>query len=103
MRDSVGALSAVRPAPGIQLGTGPRLTMRDPRRVAILISGRGSNMKALVQQANGYDVVLIASNKPPALGLDWARDAGIPTWTWDSKGVDKQHFDHVLSGTLEDH
>ena len=77
--------------------------MRDPRRVAILISGRGSNMKALVEQAQGYEVALIASNKPLAPGLEWARSAGLPTWTWDSKGVDKYEFDRVLSAALEDH
>lgn len=77
--------------------------MRDPRRVAILISGRGSNMKALVEQARGYGVVLVASNKPLAPGLEWARNAGLPTWAWDSKGVDKEEFDRVLSGALEDH
>ena len=77
--------------------------MRDPRRVAILISGRGSNMKALVDQADGYEVVLVASNKPLAPGLEWARNEGLPTWAWDSKGVDRQEFDSVLSGALDDH
>ena len=77
--------------------------MRDPLRVAILISGRGSNMQALVEQARGYEVVLVASNKPRALGLEWARNAGLPTWAWDSKGVDKQEFDQVLSRALDDH
>lgn len=77
--------------------------MRDPRRVAILISGRGSNMKALVEQAQDYEVVVVASNKPLAAGLEWARNAGLPTWAWDSKGVDKQEFDRLLSAALEDH
>jgi len=77
--------------------------MRDPRRVAILISGRGSNMKALVEQADGYEVVLVASNKPLAPGLEWARGEGLPTWTWDSKGVDKEEFDRLLSEALDDH
>jgi phosphoribosylglycinamide formyltransferase 1 len=75
----------------------------DPRRVAILISGRGSNMRALVEQADGYEVVLIASNKPRAEGLDWARERGLPTWTWDSRGVDRERFDSVLGDTLDDH
>ena len=48
--------------------------MRDPRRVAVLISGRGSNMQALVENAKGYEVALVASNKPQAAGLDWARE-----------------------------
>jgi phosphoribosylglycinamide formyltransferase-1 len=77
--------------------------MRDPKRVAILISGRGSNMRALVEQAQGYEVVLVASNKPHAEGLDWARARGLPTWTWDSKGVDKEQFDRTMSGALDDH
>ena len=77
--------------------------MRDPRRVAVLISGRGSNMRALVGQARGYEVVLVASNKPHAEGLDWARAKGLPTWAWDSKGVDKEEFDRVLSAALDDH
>ena len=77
--------------------------MHDPRRVAILISGRGSNMRALVERASGYDVVLVASNKPHAAGLDWARDRGLPTWTMDSKGVDRDVFDRRLSAALDDH
>ena len=75
--------------------------MRDPRRVAILISGRGSNMQALVEQARGYEVVLVASNKPQAAGLDWARARGLPTWALDSKGVGKEQFDRRLSAALE--
>ena len=77
--------------------------MRDPKRVAVLISGRGTNMRALIEQAKGYEVVLVASNKPHAAGLDWARDRGLPTWAWDSKGVDKEEFDRLLSQALSDH
>jgi phosphoribosylglycinamide formyltransferase-1 len=77
--------------------------MHDPKRVAILISGRGSNMRALVEQASNYEVVLVASNKPHAAGLEWARTLGLPTWTWDSKDVDKERWDQMLSRTLDDH
>jgi phosphoribosylglycinamide formyltransferase 1 len=77
--------------------------MRDPRRVAILISGRGSNMKALVEQARNYEVVLVASNKPLAAGLAWAREQAIPTWTWDSRGVEKELWESALDQALEDH
>lgn len=69
----------------------------------MLISGRGSNMRALVERARGYEIVLIASNRPQAQGLDWARETGLPTWTWDSKTVDKEAFDRTLSAVLEDH
>jgi phosphoribosylglycinamide formyltransferase-1 len=77
--------------------------MRDPRRVAILISGRGSNMRALVEQADGYEVVLVASNKPQAPGLDYARAAGIPTWTLDSKGLPREQFEAALGEALDEH
>jgi phosphoribosylglycinamide formyltransferase-1 len=75
----------------------------DKRRVAVLISGRGSNMKAIVEQADGYEVVLVASNKPLAAGLAWARGQAIPTWTWDSRGVDKAVWESALDQSLHDH
>jgi phosphoribosylglycinamide formyltransferase-1 len=77
--------------------------MREPKRVAILISGRGSNMRALVEGARGYEVVLIASNKPHAPGLEWARDRGLQTWALESKGVAKEDFDRRMSAALESH
>ncbi|MEO7602305.1 MAG: phosphoribosylglycinamide formyltransferase [Sphingomicrobium sp.] len=77
--------------------------MPDSRRVAILISGRGSNMRALVEQAGGYEVVLVASNHPHAPGADWARERGLPTWTCDSKGLERTHFDRLLVDALDDH
>ena len=77
--------------------------MRDSKRVAILISGRGSNMRALVEQADGYDVALVASNKPHAAGLNWARSRGLETWSLESKAVDRAQFDRALSEALDDH
>jgi phosphoribosylglycinamide formyltransferase-1 len=77
--------------------------MRDPSRVGILISGRGSNMRALVEKARGYEVALVASNKPQADGLEWARAKGLQTWALDSKGVDKERFDRTLSAELDRH
>ena len=77
--------------------------MRDAKRVAILISGRGSNMRALVEQARNYEVVLVASNKSAAVGIDWAREEGLKTWARDSKGVEKEEYDRLLSTTLEEH
>ncbi len=76
--------------------------MRDPKRVGILISGRGSNMRALVEQAHHYEVVLVASNKPGAPGLDWARDNGLATWARDSKGVEREEYDRIVSAALEE-
>jgi len=76
--------------------------MPDPRRVAVLISGRGSNMRALVEKADGYDVVLVASNKPDADGLRWAEQRGLRTWSLESKGIAKEEYDRQLSDALEE-
>ena len=58
-------------------------------------------MRALVEQADGYDVVLIASNKPSAAGLAWAEERGLRTWAFESKGTDKEMFDRRLSEALD--
>jgi phosphoribosylglycinamide formyltransferase-1 len=75
---------------------------KDPRRVAILISGRGSNMRALVEQAKNYEVVLVASNKPQAPGLDWARERGLATWSLESKGLEREDFDRKLGMAIDE-
>ena len=57
------------------------------KRVAILISGRGSNMMALVEAARARDypaeIVLVVSNRPDAAGLAWAGGQGIPVHVVD--------------------
>ena len=51
-----------------------------PVRVAVLISGTGSNLRALVEGAGDtYAVALVLSNKAEAPGLAWAAERGIPT------------------------
>ena len=77
--------------------------MPDPSRVAVLISGRGSNMRALVEQASGYQVALVASNRTAALGLEWARAAGVSTWASDSHSVPKAEFEAALERALDEH
>lgn len=58
-------------------------------RTAILISGRGSNMQSLVEaaQADDYpaEIVLIASNRPDAAGIEWAKARGLLTLAIDHK------------------
>lgn len=77
--------------------------MPDARRVAILISGRGSNMRALVEEARNYEVVLVASNKPDAPGLQWATGRGLETWSVASKGLGREEYDRILSAALDEH
>jgi phosphoribosylglycinamide formyltransferase-1 len=58
-------------------------------------------MRALVEKARDYEVVLVASNKPHAPGLGWARDRGIRTWAGESKGMDREAFDRLASAEIE--
>jgi phosphoribosylglycinamide formyltransferase-1 len=60
-------------------------------------------MRALVEHARNYEVVLVASNKPDAAGLDWARERGLATWSLESKGTHKEAYDQALSAALEEH
>jgi phosphoribosylglycinamide formyltransferase 1 len=79
------------------------------KRTAILISGRGSNMVALIEAANAADfpaqISLVISNRPDAAGLDYARQAGIETAVVDHTqyGKDRPAFDAALDHTLRAH
>ena len=68
------------------------------RRVGILISGRGSNMQALVAAAgDAYDIALVASDNPDAAGLAWAADRGIATLAHPGKRTEREAaFDAAL-------
>jgi phosphoribosylglycinamide formyltransferase-1 len=79
------------------------------KRVAILISGRGSNMAALIDAAKAKDfpaeIVLVAANIPSAGGLATARAAGIETEVIDHSayGKDRAAFEKALQVSLEKH
>jgi phosphoribosylglycinamide formyltransferase-1 len=79
------------------------------RRVAILISGRGSNMTALVEAASAQDfpaeIVVVIANKADAVGLVKARDSGVPTVTIESApyGKDRAGFEAKLQSALDDY
>jgi phosphoribosylglycinamide formyltransferase-1 len=75
------------------------------RRVAVLISGRGSNMMALVEAARAPDypaeIALVLSNRPAAAGLAWARGQGIAAQAIDHKAyATRDAFDAALDATL---
>jgi phosphoribosylglycinamide formyltransferase-1 len=77
------------------------------KRVAILISGRGSNMAALIEAAQepGYpaEIALVLSNRPDAAGLKHASDAGVATTVLDHKpfGKDRAAFEAALQAVLD--
>lgn len=74
--------------------------------LGILISGRGTNMAALIDASRAddcpYEVVLVASNDPQAGGLAIARDAGIATFAHSHKGLARAEFDVIIDTALRD-
>jgi phosphoribosylglycinamide formyltransferase 1 len=79
------------------------------RRVAILISGRGSNMVALIEASKEEtfpaEIVVVISNRADAGGLEKAKSSGIPTLAIESKpfGADRAAFEAVLQSALDEH
>jgi phosphoribosylglycinamide formyltransferase-1 len=77
------------------------------RRVAILISGRGSNMAALIEAAKAAnfpaEIVVVISNRGDAGGLDKAKASGIATVVVESKpfGKDRAAFEAALQPVLD--
>jgi len=78
-------------------------------RVAILISGRGSNMAALIEAAKAKDfpaeIAVVISNRAEAAGLERARASGVATEILESKpfGKDRAAFEKVLEEKLAQH
>ena len=75
------------------------------KRVAILISGRGSNMMALVEAARapGYpaEIVAVVSSRPEAPGLAWAKAQGVPAVALDHKAYpSREAFDDAVHAAL---
>lgn len=79
------------------------------KRVAILISGRGSNMAALIEAAKAADypaeIVLVLSNVPEAGGLAVASAKGIETLAIDHRGFNKNReaFERAMHEALVQH
>ena len=78
-------------------------------RVAILISGRGSNMAALIDAARPADfpaeIVAVISNRADARGLETAQASRVPTLVIESKpfGKDRAAFETALQAALDQH
>jgi phosphoribosylglycinamide formyltransferase-1 len=79
------------------------------KRVAILISGRGSNMAALIDAAKGAafpaEIALVLSNRMDAAGLALAESARVATAVLDHRpyGKDRAAYEAALQATLDEH
>ena len=78
------------------------------KRIVVLISGRGSNLRSLVEacdrEAWPARVVAVIANRPQAGGLEYARGLGIPTAVVDHRGwVRREDFDAALAAEVDAH
>jgi len=72
------------------------------KNYAILISGRGSNMQALIDAQLPGTCVAVVSNRPDAAGLAWAAARGVPTVVVDHKAFPtREAFDAALAAAIE--
>jgi len=73
-------------------------------KVAVLISGAGTNMAALLYAAKAencpYELVFVGSNDPDAAGLKIAQAEGIATWSLSHKGMNRDAFDALVDEQL---
>ena len=71
------------------------------KRVAVLISGRGSNLGSLIEAAGGsYKIILVISNVEGVAGLDRAQAANIPTQVIPHGGKTRESFDGEIDAAL---
>jgi phosphoribosylglycinamide formyltransferase-1/phosphoribosylamine--glycine ligase/phosphoribosylglycinamide formyltransferase/phosphoribosylformylglycinamidine cyclo-ligase len=82
--------------------------MSQRTKVAVLISGRGSNMEALVKAARApgcpFEIALVLANKPDAKGLEIAAEAGVEALCVDGKpfGKDREAHERAIDAALRE-
>ena len=98
----------LRPAGGVRRASRPRSALMPRRRSAILISGRGSNMAALIEAAEAPDfpaeIALVLSSRPDAAGIDRALAAGVAAEPLDHAAfAGKAEFEAAIAARFEHH
>jgi phosphoribosylglycinamide formyltransferase 1 len=79
-----------------------------PHRLGILLSGRGSNFLAIAESLRagrlpGVEIAVVISNVPDAPGVAKARELGLPTAAFDSRGIKRAEHDAVVAACLRAH
>ena len=78
--------------------------MADRVRIAVLISGRGSNMAALLYASRAedcpYEIVIVLANDPEAAGLGLAEAEGVATFAHHHQGMKRAEFDALLDAEI---
>jgi phosphoribosylglycinamide formyltransferase-1 len=96
---------SLTPNPSTSSGLSRASSRDNPRSLGILISGRGSNLQALVDAVSegklAARIAVVISNRPNAGGLEHARAAGIETLVIDHRGFAvRDDFDRAIAGEL---
>lgn len=81
------------------------MSMAITKRVAVLISGRGSNLRALLEaRQDDYEIALVVSNRPGVGGLEIARAAGVESLVIGHKdyGKDREAFERAVDAALRE-
>jgi phosphoribosylglycinamide formyltransferase-1 len=77
------------------------------KRIGVLVSGRGSNLQALLDAADegalGGAVAVVVSNVESAFALERARRAGVPALFRDHRGRAREEFDREIGALLREH
>lgn len=77
------------------------------KKLAILISGRGSNFEAIADNVSAgrleAEIAVVLSNKPEARGLEVARQHGLEAVCIPSKGVPRETYDRTLAAEIKTH
>ena len=78
--------------------------MAEGQKVAVLISGSGTNMAALLYASRAadcpYEIVLVAANDPDAKGLKLAKAEGVPTFALSHKGMARAEHDMAMDAAI---
>ncbi len=78
--------------------------MPEAKKIVILISGRGSNMQALLEAKLPCSIAAVISNRADASGLEFARANGIPTAVVSHRDFhDRESFDAALANEIDRH
>lgn len=71
--------------------------------VAVLVSGSGTNLQALIEAQGPYRIAVVLSNRPGVYALERAERAGIPTEVVSHRGLDRVAYDQALLERLAPH
>lgn len=89
---------------GLRGAAGKPLTLPERAKVAVLISGSGTNMAALLYASRAadcpFELVLVASNNPDARGLKLAAAEGVPTFALPHQGMDRAAHDLAMDAAV---